>query len=170
MFGNKERFHPQTGIPLTNGESISTFIDRLFEYCRPESGERDMQLVLLPAHADSNRGVAKETGLRSKNTGDIIDQMKGHLRQYAIARKDWDGFQTSKSFFELPEGFQDLLLQWDVARRGYDWKNLSTDEQQRYRNQKHWSLIECSDPRKYECIGSRFSWLKMEVPDVEGIL
>lgn len=169
VFGNKERFHPKTGIPLTNGESISTFIDRLFDYCRPESGERNLQFVLLPAHADSSRGVAKETGVRSQMTGGILDQMKGHLRQQAISRKDWDGFQTSRPFLELPEAFRNLLLQWDVARRGYDWNDLTSDDQKRYRHQKHWSLIECSDPKKYEYIGTRFSWLKMEIPDVEGI-
>ena len=169
VFGNKERFHPKTGIPQANGESVSTFIGRLFDYCRPESGERNMQFVLLPAHADSNRGVAKETGIRSQKTGSIIDQMKGHLRQQAISRKDWDGFQTSKPFLQLPEAFRNLLLQWDVARRGYDWNGLTTDDQTRYRKQKHWSLIECSDPNKYEDIGTRFSWLKMEIADVEGI-
>ena len=33
----------------------------------------------------------------------------------------------------------------------------------------HWPLVQCSDPHSYDAIGSSFTWLKMAVPDVEGI-
>lgn len=169
VFGSRDPFHPQTRIPLSNGESVSTFLDRLHRYCRPDTGERNLQFVVLPAHADGSRGLARETGVRSQGAGGIWDQMRGHLRQQVVARKDWDGFQTSKSFTELPLAFKDLLSHWEATRRGDDWDGLSKDEKRRFENQEHWSLVEGSDPHKYEIIGTRFSWLKMEIPDVEGI-
>ena len=60
-------------------------------------------------------------------------------------------------------------MRWAAARRGEDWDLLTEGKKANYREQKHWALVECSDPHCYEAIGSRFSWLKMEVPDVEGI-
>ncbi|HUP23328.1 MAG TPA: hypothetical protein VNB06_10360 [Thermoanaerobaculia bacterium] len=95
--------------------------------------------------------------------------MKGHLRQWAVARTDWNGFETTQPFDRLPQAFQDLLCRWTVAKRGDDWDRLTETQKLRVREQRHWPLVECSDPHRYEAIGSRFTWLKMEVPDVEGI-
>jgi ABC-type cobalamin/Fe3+-siderophores transport system ATPase subunit len=95
--------------------------------------------------------------------------MKGHLRQRVLTRRDWHGFEASRHFRELPQAFKELLWRWAAARRGEDWDALTDGQKTRYREQRHWSLVECSDPHRYEAIGSRFTWLKMEVPDVEGI-
>ena len=169
IFGASEPFNPSTGTPQATGSAVIDFIDRLYKYCHPESGERDLQFVLLPAHADGNRGLARETGVRSASMGGIMDEMKGHLRQLAITRRDWHGFETKHPFSGLSTEFQELLVRWEAGRRGNDWENLSGDERGRYRDQEHWPLIESSDPCTYEDIGTRFSWLKMDVPDVEGI-
>ena len=169
IFGASEPFNPKTGTPQATGSAVIDFIDRLYKYCHPESGERDLQFVLLPAHADGNRGLAKETGVRSASMGGIMDEMKGHLRQLAITRRDWHGFETKHPFSGLSPEFQDLLARWEAGRRGDDWGDLSRDERRRYEDQEHWPLIESSDPSTYEDIGTRFSWLKMGVLDVEGI-
>ncbi len=170
IFGPRELFDPKTGTPRATGESINQFLDQLYKYCRPATGERIIQFVLLPAHADGDRGVGRETGAGNLGVASTLwDEMKGHLRQWAVSRTDWNGFETLRPFPELPQAFRDLLLRWAAARRGEDWDTLGETQKQRHREQKHWALVECSDPHKYEAIGARYTWLKMEVPDVEGI-
>lgn len=170
IFGPRELFDPRTGTPRATGESINQFLEQLYKYCRPATGERDVHFILLPAHADGDRGVGRETGAGNFSVATTLwDEMKGHLRQWAVSRTDWNGFETSRPFHELPQAFRDLLLRWAAARRGEDWDALAEAQKQRHREQKHWALVECSDPHNYEAIGSRYSWLKMEVPDVEGI-
>lgn len=169
-FRPRELFDPKTGTPRATGESINQFLDELYKYCRPVTGERMMQFVLLPAHADGDRGVVRETGASNRSVATTLwDEMKGHLRQWAVSRTDWNGFETLRPFQELPQAFRDLLLRWAAARRGEDWDALGEAQKQRHREQKHWALVECSDPHKYETIGARFTWLKMEVPDLNKL-
>ncbi len=170
VFGSRRTFDPKVGTPLATGESAGNFLRRLYEYAKPATDERNLSFVLLPAHADGHRGVAKETGAHPYGVStSLLDELKGHLRQWNVARTEWNGFETAQPFERLPEAFRDLLCRWWVARRAKDWDALSRSERQRVREQTHWPLVECSDPQKYEAIGSRFTWLKMEVPDVEGI-
>lgn len=171
VFGTSDRFDPKTGTPRATGHSVDDFLSRLYEFCRPPSGDRHLQFVVLPAHADGDRGVLKEVA-RSPVIGvsaSLWDEMKGHLRQRVITRRDWHGFQTKHPFHDLPEAFKELLYRWAAARRGEDWDALTETQKARYREQQHWPLVECSDPHHYDAIGSRYTWLKMEVPDVEGI-
>lgn len=170
VFGSRDLFDSRTGTPQATGESVNTFLNRLYDYCHPATGKRNLRFVLLPAHADGSRGVAKEIGAHDHmRVRGLMDEMKGHLRQWVVARKDWHGFQTARPFQDLSQAFQDLLLRWAAARRGYEWDDLTQSQKERYRDQRHWPLVECSDPHGYEDIGTRFSWLKMETRDVEGI-
>ena len=169
LFGASKPFDSITRAPQATGTSVIDFIDRLYKYCHPENGDRDLQFVLLPAHADGSRGLAKEAGVRSASIGGIMDATKGHLRRMAITRRGWHGFETKQPYSNLPPEFQDLLTRWEAGRRGDDWEDLSKEGKRRYRDQEHWPLVESSDPRTYEEIGRRFSWLKMDVLDVEGI-
>lgn len=170
VFGSVKPFNPTTDNPQATGLSITAFLDRLYEYCRPDTGERNLRFVLLPAHAEGNSGLARETGIHNTSSGGgIMEEMKGHLRQQVVTRKDWHGFETNKPFNKLPQAFQDLLLRWEAARHGSKWEDLNQDKKQYYRKQKHWPLVRGSDPDTYEKIGKRYSWLKMETPDVEGV-
>ena len=170
VFQEREHFDPTTGTPRATGESVRTFLERLYKYAKPATGERNLSFVLLPAHADGDRGVARESGVHDPRVATSLwDEMKGHLRQWAVARTEWNGFETALPFERLPQAFRDLLCRWTVAKRGEDWDRLSESRRQRVREQHDWPLVECSDPHKYEAIGSRFTWLKMEVRDVEGI-
>ena len=170
VFGERERFDPKFGTPRATGESVRTFLERLYKFAKPATGERNLSFVLLPAHADGDRGVARESGAHQLRVSTSLwDEMKGHLRQWAVARTEWNGFETARPFDRLPDAFQDLLCRWTVAKLAKDWDGLSKPERQRVREQRHWPIVECSDPHKYEAIGSRFTWLKMEAPDVEGI-
>lgn len=170
VFGERERFDKQKGTPRATGDSVGTFLQKFYKYCHPDTGERKLHFVLLPAHADTHKGVGRETGSNelAVATG-IWEEMKGHLRQWAVSRSDWNGFETNHPFEKLPQAFQDLLLRWAAARRGEDWDALTSAQKDRYRQSHNWALVECSDPHRYEAIGSRFTWLKMEVPDVEGV-
>jgi len=168
IFQEREPFDSRTGVPHATGESISKFLKRLYKYAKPATGERNLRFVLLPAHADGSRGVAGETGAHGI-TASLWDEMKGHLRQWAIARTEWNGFETTRPFERLPKAFRDLLCRWTVAKQGEDWDELPMSHRKRIREQGNWPLVECSDPHNYEAIGSRYTWLKMEVPDVEGI-
>jgi DNA repair ATPase RecN len=173
VFGASDRFDPKTGTPRATGQSVEEFLKGLFGYCHPVSGERDIEVVVLPAHVDSNKGVLKETA--GNSSGDlaastsVLDEMKGHLRERVITRHDWNGFQIVRPYEKLPQVFKELLWRWAAARRGKDWEELTESQRARYRGQKHWPLVECSDPTNYEAIGTSYTWLKMEVPDVEGI-
>lgn len=172
VFGATDRFDPKTGTPRATGQSVDDFLTRLYEFCRPPSGDRHLEFVVVPAHADSRQGISREVvGGAAAITvaASLWDEMKGHLRQRVITRRDWHGFQASRPFAELPEAFKELLWRWAAARRSEDWETLTQAQRARYREQKHWPLVECSDPHRYEAIGSRYTWLKMEVPDVEGI-
>jgi DNA repair ATPase RecN len=175
VFGTSDRFDSRSGTPNATGHSVDKFLTDLYSFCRPPSGERCLKFVVLPAHADARRGISREVIGGAAAAGgmevatSLWDQMKGHLRERVVARRDWHGFQTSRPFEELPQAFQELLGRWAAARRSEDWDRLSETQRARYREQKHWPLVECSDPHQYEAIGSRFTWLKMEVADVEGI-
>ena len=174
VFGPSDRFDPQSGTPRATGQSVDDFLKLLYEFCRPPSGDRKLEFVVLPAHADARRGISREV-IGGAAAGEVAvatslwDEMKGTLRQRVITRRDWHGFQTARPFEDLPQAFKDLLWRWAAARRSEDWDRLTEAQKTRYRDQKHWPLVECSDPHAYEAIGSRFTWLKMEVPDVEGI-
>jgi len=174
VFGASDRFDPRTGTPRATGQSVDEFLTRLYDYCRPPAGDRSLEFVVLPAHADGRQGISREM-VGGAAASDITvatslwDEMKGHLRQRVITRRDWHGFQASRPFADLSQAFKELLWRWAAARRSEDWESLTESQKARYREQKHWALVECSDPHNYEAIGSRFTWLKMEVPDVEGI-
>ncbi|MCD6154507.1 MAG: AAA family ATPase [Candidatus Verstraetearchaeota archaeon] len=176
VFGARYRFDPKTGTPRATGHSVDEFLRRLYDYCHPTSGDRRLDFIVLPAHVDGRQGLIQETaGSIAATPAEISvapslwDEMKGHLRQWVVTRHDWHGFQTARPFDQLPQAFKELLWQWAVARRGQDWEQLTEDQKRRYRELKHWPLVECSDPHNYETLGSRYTWLKMEVPDVEGI-
>ena len=174
VFGTSDRFDPKTGTPRSTGQSVDKFLADLYDYCRPLSGDRSLKFVVLPAHADSRKGISREVVGGAVASGVTVaaslwDEMKGHLRQRVISRRDWHGFQASRSFADLPQAFKELLWRWAATCRDEDWDNLTEGQKARYREQKHWPLVECSDPHQYDAIGSRFTWLKMQEPDVEGI-
>lgn len=170
VFGARDPFDAKRGTPRATGESVSEFLAKLYAFCRPPSGDRSLEFVVIPAHADGSSGVAKETGGPVGGVANNVwDDMRGHLRELTVSRRDWNGFQTRRPFQELPSALKDLLLRWAAARRGEEWDQLTQSQKEAYRQQRHWALLECSDPHRYEAIGGRFSWLKMEMPDVEGI-
>ena len=78
--------------------------------------------VVLPAHADGRQGISREV-VEGAAVGEITvatslwDEMKGHLRQRVITRRDWHGFQASRPFAELSQAFRELLWRWGAARR-----------------------------------------------------
>lgn len=175
VFGPSHRFHPEKKYPCATGHSVSEFLEKLYGYCQPTTGERHMEMVVLPAHADGNSGVIRETAGKRGREGELAvsaalwDEMKGHLRERVITRRDWHGFQTRKPYAQLPQAYRNLLTRWVAARLGEDWEQLSRREKDEIRDHEHWPLIEASDPHNLDAIGKRFTWLKMEVPDVEGI-
>jgi len=174
VFGASDRFDPKSGTPRATGQSVDEFLTRLYEYCRPPSGDRRLEFVVLPAHADGRQGISREVVGGAAAGGITVatslwDEMKGHLRQRVITRRDWHGFEASRSFADLPQAFKELLWRWAAARRSEDWDTLTEGQKARHREQRYWALVQCSDPHRYEAIGSRYTWLKMEVPDVEGI-
>ena len=49
---NGSAFDPKFGTPRATGQSVGTFLEKLYKYAKPATGERDLRFVLLPAHAD----------------------------------------------------------------------------------------------------------------------
>ena len=174
VFRTNDRFDPKSGTPRATGHSVVDFLDDLYEFCRPPSGDRNLTFIVVPAHVDGRQGLSREVmggaAVRDETVATSIwDEMKGHLRQRVITRRDWHGFQAARSFADLPEAFRDLLVRWAATRRSENWDDLAEHQKARYREQKHWPLVQASDPHRYEAIGRSFTWLKMAVPDVEGI-
>ena len=79
--------------------------------------------------------------------------MKGHLRQRVITRRDWHGFQAARSFASLPDAFRELLVRWAAMRGSENWDDLTENHKARYREQKHWPLVQCSDPTDMKPLG-----------------
>lgn len=161
VFRANERFDPRSGTPLATGRSVIDFLDALYEFCRPPSGDRKLTFIVLPAHVDSRQGLSREViggaAVRDVTVATSIwDEMKGHLRQRVITRTDWHGFQAIRSFGDLPHAFRELLVRWAAMRRFENWDDLTENRKSRYREQKHWPLVQCSDPRRYDAIGSSF--------------
>ena len=172
VFGASDRFDPRGGTPRATGQSVNGFLDRLYEFCRPPSGDRTLTFIVLPAHVEGRQGLAREVagGATSVSVATSLwDEMKGHLRQRVITRRDWHGFEASRSFDNLPSAFKELLSQWAATRRSETWDNLTDAQKGRYRDEEHWPIVQCSDPHNYEAIGSSYTWLKMSLRDVEGI-
>jgi len=172
VFSPKELFNLKTGTPEATGNSVLDFLQKLRDWCHPDSGERELSYVILPAHADGRSGIARETGAMAANVTvdpNIWDEMKGRVRELVITHRDWNGFQTRKPYDQLPEEFRNLLARWRAAHMGSDWDKLDSTRKNAIRAHKHWPLVEASDPESYEQVGTRYTWLKMEVPDVEGI-
>lgn len=113
VFGTTDRFDPKRGTPRATGQSVDEFLKRLYDYCRPPSGDRNLEFVVIPAHADSRQGISREVvggAAASSSSGELTvatslwDEMKGHLRERVIRRRDWHGFQTSRPFERPPPG------------------------------------------------------------------
>ncbi len=169
IFGSREPFD-EDGRPQPTGKSISEFLSALSEWCHPPTGDRDISYLVIPAHSASSQGVAKETGSYQEYwRSDLWEETQGKLRELAINRKEWHGFQTKRPFERLPEAFQENICRWYAARRGWDWDSMEKERKDEIRKNKHWPLLEASDPNDFEGIGTRFSWLKLENRDLEGI-
>lgn len=170
VFGTREPFDKKSGTPRATGTDVGKFLERFHGYCRPDTGERDLRFVLLPAHIEAKGGAGRETrGAATAVESGILEEARGHLRQWVISRRDWNGFESNRPFEDLPQVLQELLCRWAAAKLGEDWGALSPAQRTRYQERRHWALVECSDPHSYEDVGTRYSWMKMEVPDVEGI-
>ena len=91
------------------------------------------------------------------------------MRERAFAQAAWAGFQIRGEPTGIP-GWERLIWAWAAAfYHGQAFEQLSDADKERVRRRKHWPVIEASDPNCCGDIGSSYTWLKMEVPDVEGI-
>ena len=80
VFGTSDRFDPHVGTPRATGQSINEFLDRLYAFCRPPSGDRNLTFIVLPAHVDGRQGLAREVvgGATSVSVATSLwDEMKG---------------------------------------------------------------------------------------------
>jgi hypothetical protein len=64
---------------------------------------------------------------------------------------------------------RELLAQWKAAWRELDWEQLDGTQRDKLKSVTQWPLIHASDAGTYSEIGRDFVWLKMEIPDIEGV-
>lgn len=165
-FGPRDRFRENQ--PLSTNTTVDDFLKGLREFCEPPTGEReDVAYLVIPAHMDQDEGLGAETGAYA--AGGLFDEMRGHVRQRAIVRSDWQGFEVRREFVRLPEALRNLICEWITRRAGRRWDELAPDEQATVRASQHWPLIMGSDPGTYADLGRRSTWLKMAIPSLEGI-
>ncbi|MCL4516991.1 MAG: AAA family ATPase [Firmicutes bacterium] len=170
IFGHQGRFNPTGKTPLAANKTIGDFLEDFHKFAHPVSRERYMEYVLIPAHLDGNSGVARETGAQEDpHQPTVWDQMSGYLRERGMVRTDWHAFQASGDFSDLRMGVKELLYKWQANRENQIWEKLSPEQKERIKDRKHRALINASDPDRFEAIGRKFTYLKMEVPDVEGL-
>ena len=167
IFGANARFNQDQTQPLPAGITISEFFRKIYEYAKPDNGQRNLQFVVIPAHLTNSRGLGKET--RTSDRYGLSNELAGYLRQTALTNKHWHGFQTSRPFTELPQDLQDLLSLWIAVKENKPWNEMNKKERTVIRNREHWPLIEASDPKTSAEIGRQFTWMKMGAQDLEGI-
>lgn len=167
IFGNRSPFDSNTDQPKPTGVAISDFFKKLYEYTKPDTAERNIQSLVIPAHLTSSSGLNGETRL-GEEPG-LWNELRGYLRQSALTNRNWHGFQTSVSFENLPTYLKDLLSSWIATKEGKTWDKLSKRQKIQIRSRDHWPLIQASDPQRLANTGNRFTWMKMGIPDLEGI-
>jgi ABC-type Mn2+/Zn2+ transport system ATPase subunit len=155
VFRVSELFNGATGDPAAANCTVPDFLAQVRGYCRPATGERCLGYIVIPAHVEGNRGIVRE--------------IRGSLRRLVIQHQDWNGFQSNGAYVEQSRDFQEMLAEWVATRRGRNWSNLDRHGKDEFRKAKHWALVQASDPAKYREIGSKFTWLKMEEPSLEGL-
>lgn len=154
LFQTNPRFNPSGTEPRSCMLPISEFFDRLTSYCRPVDRSRNIPFLAIPS-GDLDAGV--------------WNGLKGHLRAKGVTHPDWHAFFTSEEFSKLNQGFKDLIAEWGVSRFEKKWEEMGREEKRRVLSQRHWPLVEGSDPTHWDHFGRKYSWLKMESPDLEGI-
>ena len=115
VFGTSDPFDPKSGTPRATGQSVIDFLEKLYEYCRPSSGERNLAFVILPAHVDRGQGLSKELGsnIPVRDTSvptSIWDEMRGHLRQRTIVSQGLAGFPGCGRIRKSPASLQGPLV------------------------------------------------------------
>lgn len=167
IFGPHECFDQHTNTPRPAQISIAEFFKKLYEYAMPESRERDLQFLVIPAHITSKRGIAQETWIKAQPS--LWSELSGYLRQTVLTNKNWHGFQTAKPFKDLPNDLRELLCHWMAVKENKTWDELKRQQRDTIRARLHWPLIEASDPHHLTDIGNRFTWMKMGIRDLEGV-
>lgn len=155
VFTPAPRFEEATGNPRSANITVPQLLEKVREYCKPATKERDVQYLAIPAH------VADQSGL--------IKELRGSIHRLVVQHQDWNGFQSNGPFVKQSADFQDMLTQWVAAKRGYAWEGLEPGIKARFKVLEHWPLVESSDPVNYAEIGKRFTYLKMENPSLEGV-
>lgn len=127
VFQERDKLDRTTGTPRATGESIGTFLERLYKYARPATGERNLQFVLLPTHADGARGVAKESGIYGSGAAaslwefnnDVFVLKVQQLGDDEITRNWIAGIQPSLPPLHSPQD----ITSWRprAARAGSEW-------------------------------------------------
>lgn len=162
VFDGKKPFG-DNGSPISCGKDLRTFLS----FSRGFFDDEKVSYLLIPAHVNRSSGIEAETRYDTPNTWEA--ELKGALRERVFAQRMWAGFQVRGAVSGIPN-FMKLMWLWASAfyyNQAFD--DLSPIEQQRIKSRTHWPMIEASDPEKYENIGSTFTWLKMSIPDIEGI-
>lgn len=167
IFGANSRFNQDQTQPLSAGIAIGEFFRRIYEYAKPDNGQRNLQFLVIPAHLTNSRGIERETQTNDRHG--LSNELAGYLRQTALTNKHWHGFQTSRPFTDLPQDLQDLLALWMSVKENKAWSKMTKKEKLAIRNREHWPLIEASDPKTSAEIGRQFTWMKMGTHDLEGI-
>ncbi|HEB32896.1 MAG TPA: hypothetical protein ENI15_18780 [Spirochaetes bacterium] len=123
--------------------------------------------LAIPAHINRDSGIESET--RSEVPPIWEEQLKGTLREHIFSHKMWAGFQTCGNERGIP-GLESLLWSWAaVFYYGKTLEKLPEPTQNKIKKRKYWPFIQGSDPSSFEHIGSRYTWLKTENLDIEGI-
>jgi len=162
LFIGRQR-HNDKGEPFSCQRSLVEFL----RFTRDWFEERGYSYLLIPAHINRSSGMDSE--LRSAAPSTWEGELRGVLRERAFAHRQWSGFQVRGDVDAIPE-WSSLLEAWAAAffyNKPFD--DLSNNQKAKIRRRQHWPIIEASDPNCSGEIGRCFTWMKMEIPDVEGI-
>lgn len=150
----------ESGNPVSSMQGPEAFARRTREILVPTR----IPYLVIPAHIDSNRGLRREHHFRN-----WIGDFEGSPRQRAFAQELWSAFQVRRDPSEHRD-LESLLRSWLCIRRfGRPRSELRTDEWAEVERCAHWPVIVASDPHTLEEIGSRFTWMKMDSPSIEGV-
>jgi hypothetical protein len=155
----------EAGGPRPVAAGAAELLRRFHRFCRPPGEERALGFVLLLCGPAQTAGAEDEIAQAA-----AWAELRSALGPSSGAPAQlWHGFESRAPLHRLPPPLKELAARWDAAREGLDWEALPAGRRAAYARRVHWPLVEASDPWRGELPGTGYTWLKLELPDVEGI-
>jgi len=146
--------------PQTCGRSLHDVASKVQNFAE----QKGFEYLLVPAHITGHSGIERET----YSVAAWDQELRNQIRARTFASRHWAGFHAPSNWAQK-QGVLELLTRWGAAANGRNFDDLTPGERASIRGRDRWPVVQASDPNNYDGLCTRFSWLKMEKPTLEGI-